>query len=101
MASALHSRYLLTIDIRDQHADADKQLTALENAQELDLGVEADIEGHCLDVRFHGPADAIARLIERCDEEAVFFTQVSTSSEEERELLLRRVGDLTDVAGCI
>lgn len=101
MATALHSRYLLTTDLKDQRADAEKQLTALEQAQELDLVVEADIEGHCLDVRFHGCADAVARLIERCDEKAVFITQVSPSSEEERELLLRRVGDLTDVAGCI
>ena len=101
MATALHSRYLLTTNLRDQHADAEKQLTALEHARELDLGVEADIEGHCLDVQFHGPADTVARLVERCDEEAVFITQVSPSSEEERELLLRRVGDLTDVAGCL
>lgn len=101
MATALHSRYLLTTDLTDQHADAGKQLTALEQAQELDLGVEADIEGYCLDIQFNGPADTIARLVERCDEQAVFITQVAASTEEERELLLRRVGGLTDVAECI
>ena len=101
MASALHSRYLLSTDIRDQHADAEKQLTALQQAEDLDLGVDAQVVHHFLDVQFHGPADTVARLVERCDEEAVFITQVSPSTEEERELLLRRVCGLTDVAGCL
>lgn len=101
MATALHSRYLLTTDLRDQHADAEKQLTALEKAEELGLGVEAEICGGSLDVQFHGPADTVSRLIERCGEQAIFITQVSPSTEEERELLLRRVGDLTDVADCL
>lgn len=99
MATALHTRYLLTTDLRDQHADAEKQLTALEHAQELDLGVEADIEGHCLDVQFHGPADTVARLVERCDEDAVFITRVTPSTEEETGILTGRVGDITEVCG--
>lgn len=101
MASALHSRYLLSTDIRDQYADAEKQLTALQQAEDLGLGVDAQVVHHSLDVQFHGPADTVARLVERCDEVAVFITQVSPATEEEREILVRRVGDLTDVAGCL
>ena len=101
MTSALHSRYLLSTDIRDQHADAEKQLTALQNAEELGLRADAQVVHHFLDVQFHGPADTVARLVERCDESNVFITQVSPSTEEEREILVRRVGDLTDVADCL
>lgn len=101
MATALHSRYLLTTDLRDQHADAEKQFKALEKAEELGLVVDAEIVGGSLDVQFRGPADTVARFIERCDEQDIFITQLSPSTEEERELLLRRVGNLTDVAECI
>ena len=101
MASALHSRYLLTTDIREQHADAEKQLTALQQAEFLGLRVDAQVVHHFLDAQFHGPADTVARFVERCDEQDVFITQVSPATEEEHELLLRRVGGLTDVADCI
>lgn len=97
MASAIHSRFLLSTDLEDQAKDAAAQLAAFEAATELDLYTEPEIEGECLDVYFAGEAETVATLVERLYERQVYINWVTPESEEENELFGRRLFGLTEI----
>lgn len=98
MATALHSRYLLTTDLTSQHVDARSQLTALETAEELGLETEPGIQDECLELYVSGTAEKIAELVERLDKAGAYVTWVTPQTDEEHELLQRRVGGLTEIS---
>jgi hypothetical protein len=97
MASAIHSRYLLSTDLEDQAKDAANQLAAFEAATDLGLYTEHGIEGECLDVYFAGEAETVTTLVETLYERQVYINWVTPESEEENELFGRRLLGLTEI----
>jgi len=98
MASALHSRYLLSTDLEQQAEDAAKQLTACGTVGELGLRTRHGIEGQCLDLYMGGEAGTVAALVERLWERDIYITWITPETEEERVLLVDRVYGMAEIA---
>lgn len=97
MASALHSRHLLTTDLEQQAEDSAKQLAALRMAEELGLETDHDIQGECLELYIAGEAETVATLIQRLHEKGIYITWVTPESEAEQCLLTHRVFGMTEI----